>query len=255
MSNWLILTLCIAGTCAVVLLFVSLPRRRGAGGDTTETPDVIEYMTMMIGVVYAIVLGLAMAGVWEERGAAEDWVRAEAQALHEVSTRAQAYPEEVSEDIRQQVDGYVSHVLDVEWPHMVDNAELTEEGDALLAGLRSTIALHEPASTLEAHGYHGLMDRAAAVDEARTARAQAAEPTMPGVVWFGLVAGGLVAIGMVFALQIQRSARELLLVGLFSALIAFLLFLIWHFDSPFARGIGEPTEAFEILFPALGGGG
>ncbi|NJQ06993.1 bestrophin-like domain [Streptomyces lonarensis] len=251
MPTWLILTLCTAGTCAVVLIVATLRRRGEEGEDTSQTPDVIEYITMMIGVVYAIVLGLAMAGVWEERAAAEDWVRAEAQALREVSTRAEAYPSPVREEIREQVDGYVTHVLTVEWPHMVENEELTEEGDALLAELRRTITLHEPATTLEAHGYHGLMDRAAAVDEARTARAQAAEPTMPGVVWFGLVAGGVVALGMVFTLQIQRSARELLLAGLFSALIAFLLFLVWHFDAPFARGITEPTEAFEILFPEL----
>ncbi len=39
---------------------------------------------MMIGVVYAIVLGLAIAGVWEARNAADDVVQSEALALHEV---------------------------------------------------------------------------------------------------------------------------------------------------------------------------
>lgn len=250
MPSWLTWTL---AACATTLLAVVLLRRRTGPADPSETPDVIEYITMMIGVVYAIVLGLAIAGVWEERGAAEDWVRAEAQALHEVATRAQAYPEETREDIQRQVDGYIAHVLDVEWPHMIENDELTEHGDELLAELRRTITLHEPASQLEAHGYHGLMDRAAAADEARTARAQSAEPTMPGVVWIGLIAGGVVVVGMIFALQIRRSARELVLAGLFSALIGFLLFLIWHFDSPFARGIGDPTEPFQLLFPYLAG--
>ena len=47
---------------------------------------------MMIGVVYAIVLGLAIAGVWEARGAAQESVRQEAQALHEISERVQVYP-------------------------------------------------------------------------------------------------------------------------------------------------------------------
>jgi hypothetical protein len=232
---------------------VVLRRRRTGEDDPTETPDVIEYITMMIGVVYAIVLGLAMAGVWEERGVAEEWVRVEAQALHEVSTRAQAFPEDFRTTVTGQVDGYVSWVLDEEWPHMVENAELTEQGDALMEELRRTIALHEPRTTLEAHGYHGLMDRAAAADEARTARGQSAESTMPGVVWFGLITGGLVALGMIFALQIQRSMRELVLAGLFSALIAFLLFLVWHFDEPFSRGLGDPTEAFVVLFPHLAG--
>ncbi len=59
---------------------------------------------------------------------------------------------------------------------------------------------------------------------------------MPGVVWFGLGVGGLVTVGMLFALQIRRSRRELVLAGTFSALIGFLLFLIWDFDDPFGRG-------------------
>ncbi len=75
---------------------------------------------------------------------------------------------------------------------------------------------------------------------------------MPGVVWFGLIAGALVTVGLVFTLQIRRSFRELLLAGLFSALIAFLLFLIWDFDAPFGRGIAATAEPFLAQFPHLG---
>ncbi|NEE44440.1 hypothetical protein G3M55_07425, partial [Streptomyces sp. SID8455] len=69
-----------------------------------------EYMTMMIGVVYAIVLGLAIAGVWEGRSAAQESVRLEAQALHEVQSRSSVYPVEVRDRIRADVDAYVAHV-------------------------------------------------------------------------------------------------------------------------------------------------
>ncbi len=65
---------------------------------------------------------------------------------------------------------------------------------------------------------------------------------MPGLVWFGLIIGALVTVGLIFTLQIRRTFRELLLAGLFSALIAFLLFLIWSFDSPFGRGISATAS-------------
>jgi F0F1-type ATP synthase assembly protein I len=58
---------------------------------------------------------------------------------------------------------------------------------------------------------------------------------------------------MVFALQIRRTARELILAGLFSALIAFLLFLIWDFDAPYSRGITASAEPFFALFPGVKG--
>ncbi len=76
---------------------------------------------------------------------------------------------------------------------------------------------------------------------------------MPGVVWLGLLGGAGLTLGMLFALQIRRSARELLLSGFFSALMVFLLFLVWHFDSPFARGLSDPAGAFTALFPDASG--
>lgn len=255
MSEWLVLTLAILATCSVVLVVVVLrQRRRGEDDDPTETPDVIEYMTMMIGVVYAIVLGLAIAGVWEERSAADEWVRQEAQALHEMDERAGVLAPERAAEIRAAVDAYVTQTVGPEWDTMLDSGELTDEGEELLTELRTTIAGTEPATVAEITAYQALLDEAAAVDEARAGRGQSAESTMPAVVWVGLVAGGAVTVGMVFTLQIQRSGRELLLAGMFSALITFLLFLIWYFDAPYARALGDSTEAFQNFFPGLAGG-
>ncbi|MFE1212466.1 hypothetical protein ACFW5L_25420 [Streptomyces albidoflavus] len=252
MSEWLVLTLAMAAVCAVVVLVTALRHRRvGDDDDPSETPDVIEYMTMMIGVVYAIVLGLAIAGVWEARNAAEDHVRAEAQALHEVSERVRIYPADVRDRIRADVDAYVGHVTTTEWQSMADRGELTDEGARLLDRVRHAVTDYEPADEFEAQAYQPLMDQVMAADQARGARADSTEATMPAVVWFGLITGGLVTLGMIFALQIRRTARELILAGLFSALIAFLLFLIWDFDAPYSRGVATSAEPFLELFPHL----
>src|SRR5207253_9049104 len=122
MSQWLVLTIAMAAVCGVVLAITVLKQRRiGADDDPSETPDVIEYMTMWIGVVYAIVLGLAIAGVWEARSAAQDHVQTEAQALHEVSERVQVYPPDVRDRIRADVNAYVGHVVTTEWKEMADH--------------------------------------------------------------------------------------------------------------------------------------
>ena len=250
MSEWLVLTLAMAAACAVVLVIVVLRHRRTSTDyDTSETPDVMEYMTMMIGVVYAIGLGLAIAGVWEARSAAQDHVRAEAQALHEVHERVRVYPQEARDRIRDDVRAYVGHVVNTEWDAMTKRGEMTERGDELLDRLRNDVTDYEPKSDFQAQAYQPLIDQVALADDARGARADSAEATMPGVVWFGLITGGLVTVGLIFALQIRRTARDLILAGLFSALIAFLLFLIWDFDAPYSRGITATAEPFESLFP------
>ncbi|UNT00324.1 DUF4239 domain-containing protein [Streptomyces tubbatahanensis] len=254
MSDWLVLVLGLLAACLVVAAVVLIRRRRPSGDqDPTETPDVIEYMTMMIGVVYAIVLGLAIAGVWEERNAAEATVTQEAQALHEVHERVSTYPAAERERVREDVESYVRYAVKTEWSHMVEHGELTDRGDRMLGRLRADVTGYEPKTMQQAQSYQAVVDQVAEADTARNARADSAEPTMPGVVWIGLYAGAIVSVGMLFALQIQRSGRELVLAGIFSALIAFLLFLVWHFDAPFARGLEEPTQAFTSLFPQATG--
>ncbi|MGA5728957.1 DUF4239 domain-containing protein [Streptomyces seoulensis] len=250
MSDWLVLVLGMLGACAVVVLITLVRHRRAPEDeDPSETPDVIEYMTMWIGVVYAIVLGLAIAGVWEARSAAGDTVQAEAQALHEVSERVRVYPADVRDLVRADVDAYVSYVVDTEWKSMTDKGEVTARGSRLLDKVRQDVTDYQPRSDFEAQAYQPLVDQVAAADQARNARADSTGATMPPVVWWGLLAGAVITVGMVFALQIRRTARELVLAGLFSATIAFMLFLIWDFDAPFSRGIAVTAEPFLTLFP------
>ncbi|WP_405551417.1 DUF4239 domain-containing protein [Streptomyces sp. NBC_01171] len=250
MSDWLVLVLAMLGACAVVVLITLVRHRRAPEDeDPSETPDVIEYMTMWIGVVYAIVLGLAIAGVWEARSAAGDTVQAEAQALHEVFERVRVYPADVRDQVRADVDAYVSYVVDTEWKSMTDKGEVTAQGARLLDRVRQDVTDYQPRNDFEAQAYQPLVDQVAAADQARNARADSTGATMPPVVWWGLLAGAVITVGMVFALQIRRTARELVLAGLFSATIAFMLFLIWDFDAPFSRGIAVTAEPFLTLFP------
>ncbi|MFB7907102.1 hypothetical protein ACFC1T_11780 [Kitasatospora sp. NPDC056076] len=252
MSEWVALIIALAAACAVVLAVVVL-RRRGTGvvENTDETPDVIEYITMMIGVVYAIVLGLAIAGVWEARGAAQDDLFREAQSLREVSDRAVVYPVEFRDQVRADVDAYVTYVVTVEWDYMGKNGEITDKGTELLDKIQNEVVSRAPASDLEAQAYQPITDRISQASDSRNQRGQNAGPTMPGVVWFGLIGGAVVTIGMLFALQIQRTPRELILAACFSVLIAFLLFMIWDFDDPFARSVSVTTQPFTDLFPSL----
>ncbi|MFC9734480.1 hypothetical protein ACH4MA_14155 [Streptomyces roseolus] len=252
MSEWLVLTLAMAAACAVVLAIVVINHRRiPADDDPSETPDVIEYMTMMIGVIYAIVLGLAIAGVWEARGAAQEVARQEAQAMHEISARVEVYPAAVRDRIRADVDAYVTYVVDEEFTRRAEQGGTTPEGDALLQKLRRSVTDYEPANDFEGQAYQPLVDQVMVADDARGARGQSAGDTMPGVVWFGLIIGALVSVGLIFTLQIRRTGRELLLAGLYSALIAFLLFLIWDFDAPYGRGLAESATPFTDLFPQV----
>ncbi|MEV6290675.1 DUF4239 domain-containing protein [Streptomyces sp. NPDC051896] len=254
MPDWLVLVLAMLAACAVVVVVTVVRHKRAPEDeDPSETPDVIEYMTMWIGVVYAIVLGLAIAGVWEARSSAQDYVQSEAQALHEISARVRVYPPDIRDRIRSDIDTYVGYVVDHEWRTMSHDERVSDRGTQLLQKVRQDITDYQPKNDFEAQAYQPLLDQMTAADQARNARADSIGATMPPVVWWGLLTGALVTVGMVFALQIRRTRRELILAGLFSATIAFMLFLIWDFDAPFSRGIAVTAEPFTNLFPGVTG--
>ncbi|GHE06436.1 bestrophin-like domain [Streptomyces alanosinicus] len=254
MPDWLVLVLAMLAACAVVVTVTLMRHKRAPEDeDPNDTPDVIEYMTMWIGVVYAIVLGLAIAGVWEARSAAQDYVQSEAQALHEISERVRVYPADVRDRIRDDVNAYVGYVVDHEWRTMSADEHVTGRGAQLLQKVRQDVTDYQPKNDFQAQAYQPLLDQMSAADQARNARADSTGATMPSVVWWGLLAGAVVTVGMVFALQIRRTRRELILAGLFSATIAFMLFLIWDFDAPYSRGIAVTAEPFLNMFPGVTG--
>ncbi|MET8827357.1 hypothetical protein ABZX40_15385 [Streptomyces sp. NPDC004610] len=248
MSEWLIYTLAAVVVCAfVVAATVMRHRQVAADEDTSETPDVLEYMVMMVGVVYAIVLGLAIAGVWEARGAAEDTVRREAQALYEIDQRLDVYPADFRSQVRERIDAYARHAVTAEWAAMERDEEPGPAGGELLSRIRADLAHRTPADELQAQAYQPLLDEVAAADVARHERLDSAGTTLPGVVWFGLLGGGLVTLGLLFALQIRRSTRELMLASAFSALVVFLLFMVWSFDAPFGHSGTDSAQPLRDL--------
>ncbi len=99
---------------------------------------------------------------------------------------------------------------------MADHDHVTAKGGRLFEVVRQDVSEYRPRSDFEAQTYQPLVDQVTAADAARNARADSTDATMPGVVWFGLIAGAVVTIGMVFALQIRRTKRELILAGLSS---------------------------------------
>lgn len=131
---------------------------------------------------------------------------------------------------------------------MRDDKPVDGAGSTLLRRIRSDIAHHTPAD--EPQAYQPLLDQVAAAGDARHQRLDSAGTTLPGAVWFGLVAGGVVTLGLLYTLQIRRSTRELLLATAFSALV-FLLFLVWSFDAPFGHSGTESAQPFTDLLTNL----
>ncbi|MBK3624224.1 DUF4239 domain-containing protein, partial [Streptomyces sp. MBT49] len=170
------------------------------------------------------------------------------QALVDLVERLDVYPAAFHTQVRRHIDAYARHAVTEEWPAMEDDGAVDASGGRLLTRIRSDIAHRTPTDELQAQAYQPLLDQVAAADDARHQRLDSAGSTLPGVVWFGLIAGGVVTLGLLYALQIRRSARELMLATAFSALVVFLLFLVWSFDAPFGHSGTDSAQPLQELY-------
>ena len=103
------------------------------GPDDEPREDVAEYISMMVGVLYALVLGLALVSVWDTHSGAEDHAATEASAAHQIHLLAAGLPADQADRMRGEIETYIRHVTDTEWPAMADRAPLGPDGWRLLS--------------------------------------------------------------------------------------------------------------------------
>ncbi|MFC8508604.1 hypothetical protein ACFU3J_04460 [Streptomyces sp. NPDC057411] len=212
--------------------------------------DLAEYIAMMVSVFYALVLGLCLVSVWENRAAADDMVRAEASALHQTYLLADALPAAQRQPVRQAARSYATHVLDVEWPRMTEREPLGTEGWVLLERLRRAGELHGRATTGEQIAAQEMLAQVGFVDDARRGREAAAEERLSPVLWTGLVLGGVLTLAFMFLFGIKRSTTHVVMVMGLSGFIAFTVLLIHQLDAPFGATLGASPDPFTRYFPA-----
>ncbi|WP_425832161.1 DUF4239 domain-containing protein [Streptomyces fractus] len=218
------------------------------GPDDEPREDVAEYISMMVGVLYALVLGLALVSVWETHSSAEDHTATEASAAHQIHLLAAGLPEERAARMREDIEAYVRNVTDTEWPAMARGADPDPAGWRVLERVRA--AGQVPADATPAQQATGLetLAQLSALDEARRGREADTEERLSPVIWFGLIVGGVLTIAFMFMFGVKRSFTHVVMVMGLSALITFTVLLIYQLNSPFSGLFAVDPEAFTRNF-------
>ncbi|MCF3123761.1 DUF4239 domain-containing protein [Streptomyces silaceus] len=218
--------------CAAVVVLIK-HRFHPMGPDEEPREDVAEYISMMVGVLYALVLGLALVTVWDTHSSAEDHVAAEAGAAHQIHLLAAGLPASQADRMRQEVEAYVRHVTDIEWPTLAEDAAPDPLGWQLLERVRASAQLPDHATPAQQATGQETLAQLSTLDEARRGRESDAGQRLSPVIWFGLVVGGVLTIAFMFMFGVRRSFTHVVMAMGLSGLIAFTALLIYQLDSPF----------------------
>ena len=107
--------------------------------------DVAGFIFAVLGVAYAVLLGLVVVAVWEEWNAAIEAVDQEAGEVAEVYWLAHRLPEPEGSHLQELARSYARTVLKEEWP-LMERGKVSPKAWAILDEIRYSIQRMEPAT-------------------------------------------------------------------------------------------------------------
>lgn len=217
--------------------------RRSASGEEARD-GTAEYLTMMVSVLYALVLGVALVTVWEAKDDARTNISAEAGALHQMYLLADALPPDAAQQARSATDTYAAYVRNEEWPLMAEGRPLGPRGWALLRDVQNAWTSFEPGTNAQQQVDQVAFGELSATYQARHGREADGGRGMSGIMWFGLLAGGALTLGLMFLFGIERTGTHLVLATGFTSLIVFMVVLIYALNSPYGGLLGLTPAPF-----------
>lgn len=247
---WLVGSVLIVGLPAATLGLDMLLHRKLTHQRLGPHNDVTGVIVSVVGVAYAIVIGLCVVSLWEGYTAAKDNSREAATSLTALVPGGAVFDAEVQQRIR---DGVIRYETDIvaDWQsRREEGAERRRTAD--LAELTATVGALQ-ATTEPQRAY--IRDAIERIGRAEVyhhdSDAEANDQRMSNVMWFGVLlsTAAIMAMSLFFGLD-DGAVRRILLV-LVSAVIATNLFLVIEMNYPYYGSFAVTPDAYEQVIEDL----
>ena len=222
-----------------------LTTRRAFGVDRLKlNNEVAGFKFAVIGVFYAVMLAFVVIAVWEDFRKTEAAVRDEAKAVVDLHRVTFALPVEDGAEIREDLIAYINDVREHEWPAMA----VGEPSDVVVKDLdRLSRAIFDvsPQSWQELAIYQDALRLLAVMADNRNERLDSSDGSMPGILWFVLIVGGLITLGYPAFFGSTNLVAQILMTAALAELVALAMLLGLAFDYPFTGEVHISAYPFD----------
>jgi len=206
--------------------------------------EVAGFKFAVVGVFYAVLLAFVVIAVWEDFRKTEEAVRDEAKAAVDLHRITFALPIEGGAEIRKHLLDYVNDVREHEWQTMA----IGEPSDVVIKDLdQLSRAIFDvsPQNQQEAALYQEALRLLAVMTDNRTERLDSSDGSMPRLLWFVLIVGGLITLGYPAFFGSTNLAAQILMTAALAELVALALLLGLAFDYPFTGEVHISAFPFD----------
>ena len=206
--------------------------------------DVAGFIYAVLGVSYAVLLGLMLIAVWEQWNAAQDVASDEANELAGIFWFAHALPQPEGRHIQELARSYAQVVVEEEWP-LMEQGRSSPKAWATLDELRGTILGLDPPTGAQQVRYNQVLEQLHALGDARRERLLAASEGLATILWVVLIGGAVITIAFTYLFGLDNTVVHTLMVAALAMILSLSLFTVAALDYPFKGDVRIHPAAFE----------
>ena len=233
----------IVGMVPVLAIACVLMLRRRVGFDSmVVNNEVAGFKYATLGVSYGVLIAFLMISVWERFDNAERVVEAEASSLLDLARLADGFPDAQRAEVRTRILDYLTIVIEQEWPQMRNDVADHRDGDLALDGLSRVILGTAHSGSVPTSVMAAAIDIQRAVTDFRRERIAAAQGTLPAILWWMTVIGGVITVGFTLFFASPNIRAQAAMTAMLSIVIMSLVLITVMMNHPFVGDIAVGVE-------------
>jgi hypothetical protein len=205
--------------------------------------DVTGWQLGILGTTYAVILGFMLYAVWTEFDTATQNVEMEANGLTNLYRLADGLPEASRIEVQRLAREYAQKVIESDWPEM-DRGGVPVESVGLASKIqRALISVPDGSRSVGVAQDHAITELSSMTACRRTRLLENAL-SLPTVLWFVLIVGGVLTIVSSCMFGSQNRFLHGVQVAFFSLMIGLALLAIADINKPFRGSVHVSDDAF-----------
>jgi hypothetical protein len=206
--------------------------------------DLAGFLYAVIGVIYAVLLGMTAVAAWDDYQSIKRTTILEANALANLTHGLEGYPEPARSQLQARTRQYLRSVIHDEWDamHQAQHSPQTQQAADDL--IRNWVRF-QPRTQGEAVLFERCLDQIHLFLDQRQLRLNAAHEGLDLLMWGVLLFGACLTIGFSYFFWAENLWLHTLMTCSLAALIGVIVTWIVLLDHPLWGHIRIPPDAFE----------
>lgn len=212
--------------------------------------DVFGFVYAVVGVTYAVLLGLVVVAAWNTLDEARENTYTESNAVLQLAWYGHSLPQPQHREILQLATEYMELVINTEWPEL-SQQQSSEQAWSVSTQLRNLVQNQQPTRPAAVARYEQAIEAASQLDDARRERIEQSKEGIPTLLWAALVLGGFVTVGFAFFFGMKSTTAHAIVMFSLTLIVASLLLVVRELDYPFDGLVNVSPEAFQLALELI----